>query len=368
VSGHPKDPNIVLLSVHNSEPILLNVVTNSTKKLNLPFAEEIATSTASTNSSKNPYLLVCAKYGRSGKKIYCLSSKSTLSIYDSQTLDCISNISDDNTLPSVPNVDISITRDESHLICTTSKGVLEFNTKNLSEEPKVYATGSVRAPWSICCYSGDENFVVGLPVQRLRYVGEQGFYSWNRRSFRMQHNMGLKDGISTIEWEPLKQSLIAISSTGGLFYLEEDFKSNWAGPMYPAGFRLLTDNEWYMEPEDEFDIKPNQDEHDLSKDKSLVVDVFTKSKSLHGFDEPLEKDELLYLSSIPIFSQFKRHGQVLPVPGGSQNNPVEEKTFGFQSVFEPMPKSLQKAKEMALNRWSNTSKTISKKSKKKKRR
>lgn len=369
MSAHPGDPDLVVVSYYNSLPVLLNVRTCTSTRLNVPLANPTINTTVPANS-RHPSLIVSAKFGTTGAWIYCATSKSTLAIFETATLACLDSI----TLPVlIQFIDLAIDYRETALLVTSSKGIHEFAIRKPDDtveiggdgdsepqhhktpslcETRAYATGAVRAPWALCCFSDDESFVVGMPVVRHRHVGENGLYTWNRATGRVQHNPGVKDGVNSLAWDTRRDSILAVSTTGALFVLEEEFKTTWSGPMYPAGYRLVTDNELHVAAMDaELEVitrakqKPIGATGDANEEE--VIDIFTIEEPRLGPAsaqkqpmahlevrlDPQVKDELVYIPSIPIAHHHKKHYHAFQ--GGHPYN--EEKHFGLgQSIFEPL--------------------------------
>lgn len=199
--------------------MLLDVVSGERKELeSVPIENDQLTQPTPQNSSRHPALASCARYGRSGKRIYCATSKSTLAVLDADTLQCLDSLKL-NVL--IQFVDLCVNLRETALLVTSSKGIHEFvldankdaeastvmdgssEESNATEEHPLglrevalHSTGAVRAPWAVCCFSGGEEFVVGTPVVRHRHVGENGLFTWHRASVvgktTGQHNVGVK--------------------------------------------------------------------------------------------------------------------------------------------------------------------------------
>ncbi|KAL3663233.1 hypothetical protein V7S43_011642 [Phytophthora oleae] len=377
LSPHPCDPKLLVVSYWNSPPVLLDVVSGERKELgNVPLENsEVAQPTPQSNS-RHPVLASCARYGRSGKRIYCATSKSTLAILDAVTLQCLDSL---KLTVIIQFVDLCVNLRETAMLVTSSKGIHEFvmtsaiepaTSKDGSvEEPAtateehplglrevaLHSTGAVRAPWAVCCFSGGEEFVVGTPVVRHRHVGENGLFTWHRasalRRTTAQHNVGVKDGVLALAWDRMRQSVLAVSTSGALHVIEEQFTTTWPGAMYPAGFRLITDNELHL---DVFDH--DGEERQLEKEKlaetakHVPVDVFTKQGPSVEFPSECddagtslptnEFEKRCYTPAIPIAYYHRRHLHQLH---GSPYNEV--KHFGLgQSVFEPLKGALGKQK------------------------
>ncbi|TMW69179.1 hypothetical protein Poli38472_001335 [Pythium oligandrum] len=335
VSAHPSDPDVVIVCWYNSLPVRLNVRTREMTQLALPLENSTLTVTLPPNS-RHPSLVVCARYGNSGRFIYCATSKSTVSVLDATTLECVET----KLLPIlIQFVDLAINPNETAIAFTSSKGIHEYSLRRDGslEETRMYATGAVRAPWALCCFSSDDGYVVGMPIVRHRHVGESGLYTWNRETGRVQHNLGVKDGVNSIGWDRRRDAVVVASCIGALYVLEEEFKTEWPGTMYPAGFRLLTDNEIDTEP-----LERELQESDPSvekKEEELVevpVDVFTVVTEEDDFEQylPAVKNELTWLPSIAIVQHHKRHHH--------QDFHIE-RHFGLgQSVFEPLKSAIKK--------------------------
>ncbi|KAJ8528605.1 hypothetical protein ON010_g14724 [Phytophthora cinnamomi] len=391
LSAHPRDPKLVVVSFWNSRPVLLDVVSGERKELEgVPLENEQLTQPTPQNSSRHPALASCARYGRSGKRIYCATSKSTLAVLDADSLQCLDSL---KLNVIVQFVDLCVNLRETALLLTSSKGIHEFvldankdvettsSKDGLSDEPAateehplglrevaLHSTGAVRAPWAVCCFSGGEEFVVGTPVVRHRHVGENGLFTWHRASVlgktTAQHNAGVKDGVLALAWDRSRQSVLAVSTSGNFHVLEEQFTTTWPGAMYPAGFRLITDNELHLEMFDRDAEERKREKEKLAEAaKHAPVDVFTVQSPTVEYpgdcdlaDASLPKSEFdkpRYIPAIPIAYYHRRHLHQLH--GGVYN---EEKHFGLgQSVFEPLKGALGKQK-----------KSSSRKSKSKKRR
>lgn len=327
--------------------------------LNAPIVNSTLTVTPQANS-RHPSLIACAKYGTSGNWIYCVTSKATVAIFGSTTLDLVHCV----MLPVIIQyVDLSINFDETAMIFTSSKGIHEYaiimptadssdssaNDKNSIqrrlEEGRIYSTGAVRAPWAVCCFSGEESFVVGTPVVRHRHVGENGLYTWHRATGRVQHNIGVKDGVNGVVWDNQRESILAVSINGAVFVMEEQYKTSWAGSMYPAGFRLVTDNEFHSKSiEEEKDDDFDKIVQDIAMPARVAsegpIDVFSApAMTSAAFCVPACKQvmpaitgELRVLPSIPIYQHLKRH----LTHSHLAHVYHEEKHFGLgQSIFEP---------------------------------
>lgn len=385
VSAHPGEPDVVLVSYHNALPVRLNVRTRETTRLeHVPTANPILNTTVPANS-RHPSLVVAAKFGTTGAWIYCVSSKSTVAILDSATLACVHSA----TLSVVVQfIDVSVDYRETALLLTSAKGIHEFairstesdaatvvdtvvngregDTSSLSSisslspptralsEVRLYSTGAVRAPWALCCFSDDERFVVGLPVVRHRHVGESGLYTWHRVTGKVQHNAGVKDGVNAVVWDTRRDSILAVSTTGALFVFEEEFTTTWSGPMYPPGYRLITDNELHAAAMDaELAAAESAKREAMATATAAddeVIDVFTIDEEptigpvsaqrapmphLATRLEPTVANELVYIPAIPIAHHYHHRKHHHAFHGGHAYN--EEKHFGLgQSIFEPL--------------------------------
>ncbi|KAK1943468.1 Retinoblastoma-binding-like protein E [Phytophthora citrophthora] len=389
LSPHPCDPKLLVVSYWNSPPVLLDVVSGERKELgSVPLENsEVAQPTPQSNS-RHPVLASCARYGRSGKRIYCATSKSTLAILDASTLQCLDSL---KLAVIIQFVDLCVNLRETAMLVTSSKGIHEFVMASAIEpatpgdssvevpatateehplglrEVALHSTGAVRAPWAVCCFSGGEEFVVGTPVVRHRHVGENGLFTWHRasalRRTTAQHNVGVKDGVLALVWDRMRQSVLAVSTSGAFYVIEEQFTTTWPGAMYPAGFRLITDNELHL---DVFDR--DAEERKLEREKlteaakHVPVDVFSVQGPSVEF--PSEGDDAgtslptnefekpCYTPAIPIAYYHRRHLHQLH---GSPYN--EDKHFGLgQSVFEPLKGALGKQKPSNSRKSKSSSK------------
>uniref|UniRef100_H3GGV1 Uncharacterized protein n=1 Tax=Phytophthora ramorum TaxID=164328 RepID=H3GGV1_PHYRM len=380
LSAHPHDPKLVVVSFWNSRPVLLDVGSGQRTELeNVPLENPQLTQPTPQSNSRHPVLASCARFGRSGKRIYCATSKSTLAVLDADTLQCLDTLML-NVI--VQFVDLCVNLRETALLLTSSKGIHEFaldasvtaetaNTGNGSTEAAtaateehplglrelaLHSTGAVRAPWAVCCFSGGEEFVVGTPVVRHRHVGENGLFTWHRASAlgktTAQHNVGVKDGVLALAWDRTRHSVLAVSTSGALHVLEEQFSTTWPGAMYPAGFRLITDNELHLDVFDRDAEERKREKEELAEAaQDSLVDVFTVQNPTTEFpgDDNLagasfpksESDEPRYIPAIPIVYYHRRHLHQLH--GAAYN---EDKHFGLgQSVFEPLKGALGKQKK-----------------------
>ncbi|CAI5733301.1 unnamed protein product [Peronospora destructor] len=378
LSAHPLDPKMVVVSYWNSRPVLLNIVSGERTVLeSVPLENAEVTQPTPQSNSRHPVLASCARYGHSGKRIYCATSKSTLAVLDAVTLQCLDSF---KLNVIIQFVDVCVNLRETALLLTSSKGIHEFvmdsamelaipkdaqDIKSLTaseehplglREVALHSTGAVRAPWAVCCFSGGEEFVVGTPIVRHRHVGENGLFTWHRasalRKTTGQHNVGVKDGVLALTWDRLRQSVLAVSTSGALHVLEEKFTTTWPGAMYPAGFRLITDNELHLDVFDR-DVEERKIEKEKLTEavKHAPVDVFTV-KSLRsefpgecdfaGACRPERSfDRLCYIPAIPIAHYHRRH--LHQHHDGAYN---KDRHFGLgQSVFEPFKDAMDKQKK-----------------------
>ncbi|GMF46982.1 unnamed protein product [Phytophthora fragariaefolia] len=387
LSAHPRDPKLVVVSFWNSRPVLLDVVSGERTELeSVPLDNDQITQPTPQNNSRHPVLASCARYGRSAKRIYCATSKSTLAVLDADTLRCIDSL---KLNVIVQFVDLCVNLSETALLLTSSKGIHQFTLDSIKDvdtapvrhtevtatdehplklrEVALHSTGAVRAPWAVCCFSGGEEFVVGTPVVRHRHVGENGLFTWHRASVlgktTAQHNAGVKDGVLALAWDRSRQSVLAVSTSGAFHVLEEQFTTTWPGAMYPAGFRLITDNELHLEVFDR-DAEERKREKDKLTEaaKHAAVDVFTIQSPAVEFPEECdvagvslvknEFDKPCYIPAIPIAYYHRRHLHQLH--GGAYN---EEKHFGLgQSVFEPLKGALGKQKKSSSRKSKSSGK------------
>ena len=378
LSAHPLDPKMVVVSYWNSRPVLLNIVSGERTVLeSVPLENAEVTQPTPQSNSRHPVLASCARYGHSGKRIYCATSKSTLAVLDAVTLQCLDSF---KLNVIIQFVDVCVNLRETAVLLTSSKGIHEFvmnsavepaTSKDVQDvksvtateehplglrEVALHSTGAVRAPWAVCCFSGGEEFVVGTPVVRHRHVGENGLFTWHRASAlgktTGQHNVGVKDGVLALAWDRLRQSVLAVSTSGALHVLEEKFTTTWPGAMYPVGFRLITDNELHLDVLDR-DVEERKIEKEKLTEaaKHTPVDVFTVKSVRSEFQDECEFagaflpersfDKLCYIPAIPIAHYHRRHLHQLHE--GAYN---EDRHFGLgQSVFEPLKDAMDKQKK-----------------------
>ncbi|OWZ07482.1 hypothetical protein PHMEG_00020123 [Phytophthora megakarya] len=389
LSAHPRDPKLVIVSFWNSRPVLLDVISGERTELeNVPLENTEVAQPTPQNNSRHPVLASCARYGRSGKRIYCATSKSTLAVLDAATLQCLDSL---KLTVIIQFVDLCVNLREDAMLLTSSKGIHEFVMESALEsemskdnvveipatvteehplglrEVALHSTGAVRAPWAVCCFSGGEEFVVGTPVVRHRHVGENGLFTWHRASTlgktTAQHNVGVKDGVLALAWDRSRQSVLSVSTSGALHVLEEQFTTTWPGAMYPADFRLITDNELHLEVFDRDIDERKRDKEKLTEAaKDAPVDVFTVQSPSKEFPDESdfsgaslpksEFDKPCYIPAIPIAHYHRRHLHQLQ---GSAYN--EDKHFGLgQSVFEPLKGALGKQKKSSSRKSRNNRK------------
>ncbi|CAH0474602.1 unnamed protein product [Peronospora belbahrii] len=378
LSAHPHDPKLVAVSYWNSHPVLLDVVSGQRTELkSVPLDNAEVSQPTLQSNSRHPVLASCARYGHSGKRIYCATSKPILAVLDAVTLQCLDSL---KLNVVIQFMDLCVNLRETAVLLTSSKGIHEFALNSAVEtatvpddldvkcvaateehplglrEVALHSTGAVRAPWAVCCFSGGEEFVVGTPVVRHRHVGENGLFTWHRASnsgkTTAQHNVGVKDGVLALTWDSLRQSVLAVSTSGALHVLEENFTTTWPGAMYPAGFRLITENELHLEVFDRDLEEQKIEKEKLAEEaKHAPVDVFTlKSPSSEfpgefdfaGAPRPMRPvDKLCYIPAIPIAHYHRRHLHQLHE--GEYN---EDKHFGLgQSVFEPLRVALDEQRK-----------------------
>lgn len=360
VSAHSYEPMLVLVSCWNALPVVVNLATGTTTALaSVPLDNPDVVPPTAQATSRHPMLATCARYGRSSTRIYCATSKSTLAVLDATTLQCLASL----TLPVlIQFVDLCVNWHETALLVTSSKGIHEFTMKKPRtreksvaetssvdlQEVALHSTGAVRAPWAVCCFSGDEAFVVGTPVVRHRHVGENGLFTWPRASLSTkttaQHNVGVQDGVLALAWDRVRHSVLAVSTSGALHVLEEQFATTWPGAMYPADFRLVTDNEWHLQVfERDADERKREKEQMTDRARQAQVDVFGVTDPVDEVAEKMERPvgwteglPRVFLPAIPIAHYHRR--ATYQVDGVPYN---EDKHFGLgQSVFEPLKGSV----------------------------
>lgn len=143
-----------------------------------------------------------------------------------------------------------------------------------------------------------------------------------------------------LAWDRSRQSVLAVSTSGNFHVLEEQFTTTWPGAMYPAGFRLITDNELHLEVFDRDAEERKREKEKLAEAaKPAPVDVFTVQSPTVEFPgecdlaaASLPKNDFenpRYIPAIPIAYYHRRHLHSLQ--GGVYN---EDKHFGLgQSVL-----------------------------------
>lgn len=361
ISVHPSDPTLVIVCSYNAVPVLINLATRKRERLSAIPLENASLTISIPSNSRHPSLIVAARYGASGEFIYAATTKATVAVLDASTFECVHKV-ELNVL--IQYLDMAVSGAETVLLITSSKGIHEFSITRATAEGEsnrvslaekwLLSTGAVRAPWALCSFTGDEKYAIGVPVVRHRHVGENGLYTWDRSTGRVQHNAGVKDGVNALAWDTHRDGLLTASATGALYVFEEAFTTTWPGSMYPASFRLITDNELHHESFDVEDARERERadkefERTLSEEKEPIdlfaEEVITDSSLAGSAAEPVlpaapaipalppVENELLYLPAIPIIQQpLKRHGHLFQ---GSDYH--DEKHFGLgQSVFEPL--------------------------------
>ncbi|RLN53369.1 hypothetical protein BBJ29_006281 [Phytophthora kernoviae] len=124
MSAHPSDPKVLIVNYNNSRPVLLDVRSGDrTELVNVPLENTQFTQPAVLSNSRYAALVCCARYGRSGTRIYCVTSKSTMAVLDATTFKCIDSA---ELTVLVQFVDLSVNLNETALLITSSKGIHEF--------------------------------------------------------------------------------------------------------------------------------------------------------------------------------------------------------------------------------------------------
>ena len=67
--------------------------------------------------------------------------------------------------------------------------------------------------------------------------------------------------------------MVVITRFGAAYQVKKMLETRWAGPMFPGGFVLLTDNSYYKEREDEYDLIPDEE---LNRSKESEVCYIVK--------------------------------------------------------------------------------------------
>lgn len=340
LSSHPRLPNVVMLCHTNNEPLWLDLDTNVHRPCQYPYKKKEESDP--TLPAKSRGGRCSAIFGSTGDWTYVTTSDGYVAIYQSSNsldtaLPCVSAI---QTSVAIQTTCISCNKEETALLVTCVKGLLELaivrDERDVTEvklsEVRLYSSGAVRVPWSVCCFSGvSEMNVMGIPALRQRHVvGENAIYEWNRQNGSAYHGVGVKEGLTTVKYVSAalpdekvdssqhllnQDTIFAISSSGSLYVYENAFKTGWHGSMYPPGFRVVTDNEVCNSPlldsEDQFSSTPVSAEPELLE-SSLSV----------GWEK-----ELSLLPSIPVQSTQSRIEDTEPI------SPV---SFGLEhSVFKP---------------------------------
>ncbi len=83
-----------------------------------------------------------------------------------------------------------------------------------------------------------------------------GCEKWEGRQFRQieVHDTPNRESIVAMRIHPIRPMVLAITAEGNALARIPNMYSDFAGPMYPSGYRLTSDNVEYHEPEDELDF------------------------------------------------------------------------------------------------------------------
>ncbi len=86
--------------------------------------------------------------------------------------------------------------------------------------------------------------------------GSSGCEKWEGRTFRQieVHETPNRESIVALRIHPMRPMVLAITADGNALARIPNMYSDFAGPMYPSGYRLTSDNVEYHEPEDELDF------------------------------------------------------------------------------------------------------------------
>lgn len=120
-----------------------------------------------------------------------------------------------------------------------------------------------------------QNKLIGVPHAMKEPIEMKNtLFIWNNNSNSFWETMNgplsKYNGLKSLIWLEKPQILLVTTSTGHVQYLEPHFKTDWAGKMYPSGYKLISDNINYIEDEDELDqIIPTNGENNVKGHETL---------------------------------------------------------------------------------------------------
>lgn len=162
---------------------------------------------------------------------------------------------------------LQLSEDGKELLCGSGRGLFLVPTESLCrDEGEVFGkrsgTGVLRRNKNVPCVMGDVGWgkdgcsVICASNSTAQIDNRLHVWHWLSGELAEMDTIdspGVK-GITYIALCPTRPLLVVLTPDEGAFSREQKAESSFPGPMYPAGYRVVTDNFPFEEAEDEFDI------------------------------------------------------------------------------------------------------------------
>ena len=105
--------------------------------------------------------------------------------------------------------------------------------------------------WQVC---GEKEEDATIKASQDRVKFKYKFATFSERSIELPSSMGVLQA----DFDGSTQTILAVGLEGGLFRRTGKVSQEWPGPMYPPGYKIVHQNYYYLEQEDELDKVENE--------------------------------------------------------------------------------------------------------------
>ncbi|KAL0482685.1 hypothetical protein AKO1_014378 [Acrasis kona] len=327
----PKDDNLVLVVPTYEVPVLMKMDTE--EQISLPITKHDY-----TQKKKHDYMI--ANFDKTGDHIYVGNSLGEIVILRTKDLTQVKKFYIDDELED-PNVMSKAIRKNTYAIkqihfsrqgryfmvnCGLSIRLFRVEDCGFEVEFKDMVTNSqfITASFSgltiIPDSDWDSDFVIAASGHCL--------YIWDRATGSLQKMLeGSKDNLLSMEWHPLRPIVVS-TTTGGVAHIwGKNFNEMWSA--FAPDFEEIENNEVYLEREDEFDMKEEEEEMEnmqISNQENDHIDI-------HGFNQSL--------TNLVEFSEFHMYPKVVK----DVDDALESYMEAFYSSMKKKTKSSSKKKD-----------------------
>ncbi|EGC32041.1 hypothetical protein DICPUDRAFT_82100 [Dictyostelium purpureum] len=289
---HPRDKryinityfsNVCLIVQNKTDPLLLDFKSMKTKVLNYKTLEKEDERIITNTKGEASY----ASFNRKGLKIIIGDTASMITVidYSSMKIEKTFKIANSSNL-TIKQIEFS--RNHRYMLVNSTDKILRlFSLENNYQLVREYQDSVNRMQWKKCCFSSNNEYILA----GINHKSINTLFIWSVSGGLVKDLEGPKEGFNDAIWHPLRPLIVSISFTGIIYVWTAYFEENWSS--FAPDFQELEENLEYVEKEDEFDIKEEDEpieEEGVDENGQPKVKRIKRQKCQQEIDELNQKE------------------------------------------------------------------------------